>query len=329
MIPPVTGLGAHQPPGIAIPSRCPHLFRVVPLGRPTRWFRRIGYTEAILSGDPDFDGRWSVESDDGEFARALVQRPEVRAAIARLGKLGSRALAHSRRRLVAVVATRVRGRDARRERDQAVREQLAAIDRAIAKLLQSRLFPNNGGRLRLAIIAVLLALVLIAGLVGMAFGGNELIPGELGRLALWSLLFSAPLTLAFCGAMARLLAGRSASHRDLGVVVLLAVFALPAAGIGASALINAWADEGPPAARRLAVIQLVRERRDDGKRYESFAIVPAWRSDRGPTQRIRLSGTQAGHVVPGRSELAITTSPGRLGFERLLECRLEDGPAAR
>ena len=314
------------PSVVALKGRCPHGFRVVRLGGATRWFRERGYVVPILSGDRAFDQRWAVEADDREFAEALVHDREARAAIARLDELGFSALGHSRRQLYAMPSERQDGEKLER-REEAIRGQLAVLEGIIARLCRHRQFPHHGGRRRVAVLAVPLGLALAAGLVGLAAGSDDLLKGELGPLALWSLLASLPLALALSFAMARLLAGRSRSHYDLGLVLALTCLALPVLGVGVAAAINRWADRGPVAVRRLPVLE-VREQRGEGDERIHHAVVPNWSEDGGTTRRLKLRRELAPRVVAG-SHLQVTTSPGRLGAERLLELALEGDESGR
>ena len=315
------------PPVVALKHRCPHGFRVVRLGRSTRWFRERGYVVPILSGDRSFDERWAVQADDKEFAEALVRDREARAAIARLDELGFCELGHSRRQLYVPPSGSAKG-DALERRDETIRGQLAVLEGVIARLCRQRQFPHHGGRRRLAVLAILLSVALAAGLVGLGFGSAELLDGELAPLALWSLLASLPLALVLSFALARLLAGRSRSHDDLGVVLVLAWLALPAVCVGAAATINRWADPGPVTVRHLPVLEL-QQRRNEDKRVTHYAVVPDWTEGGGTTRRIKLRRELVQRAVAGQSRLRLTTSPGRLGGERLVDLALEGDASGR
>jgi hypothetical protein len=127
--------------------------------------------------------------------------------------------------------------------------------------------------------------------------------------------------------LARLLAGRSCSHRDLGLAVGLSLVALPTLGLGAALALNRFADPGPPTVRRVPVLE-VRHHREEGEHVSHYAVVPDW-SGTGTTRRIQLGRALAERTVAGQSTLRVTTSPGRLGAERLLALELESGADGR
>jgi hypothetical protein len=253
---PITGhVAAHVPPSVDLKSACPHTFLIARAGRATRWFRGKGYVVPILSHDRAFDEQWSVEADDREFAEALVRQREVRAAIGALAALDCHALRQGRRQLSALLGEWPKGEE-RERHERAVREQLAAIAAAIARLGRLRSFPHQSGRGRIVVASIALGLAFAAGIAGLAIGAGELIGGALGRLGLQSLLLSVPLVLGL-GALAVLrLAGRSTSHKDLALVLLLMLVALPAFGVGATVFANRALDGGPPTVRRLPVLEL-------------------------------------------------------------------------
>jgi len=324
---PAAFVGAQAPPTETLPSRCPHSFRVLRLGKATRWFRERGYVVPIVSGDRAFDERWSVEADDREFAEALVHEREARAAIERLDALGFGALTHSRRKLTTVLTGRQAPREQREARKAEVRAQLEALDAIITRLCRHRVFPHQGGRAPVIVATLLLAVAGIVGVVGLALGNRELLSGELGPLALKSLATSLLAVAVLCFAMVRLLAGRS-GWQDLGVVTFLTLVAIPALGVGGAVILNHLADPGPSSVRTLPVLE-VQHRRGEGKHVSHYAVVPEWREGGDRTLRLKLSGALAERAVAGQSRLRLTTSPGGLGAERLLDLRLEGETAAR
>jgi hypothetical protein len=311
------------PPTVSVESRTEHAFTLSRLCGVGRWFREVGYTVPILSQDARFDETWSCETCDREFGAALLHERAVRASIERLRELGCESVRHSGRRLTATLARHPHSLGGK-EHKAAVRAELGVLGDEIGRLCKRRSFPHEGRRGLTGTVLVTLCVLLTAGLGGLA-AGNDLMVGELGRLALRSLLFSVPLLLLVALAMALLLAGRSAAHKELGIVVLLAALALPTLGVGTATYLNRVLDDGAATLRRLPVLEL-QERHGEGNKRSHYAIVPSWREDRGPTTRIKLSREMAAKIVPGSTVLSVTTSPGKLDAERLLSVMVNDFP---
>lgn len=320
---PVVAYVPHTPPSVQLKSAFPHVLQMGPLCRTTRWFREIGYTLPILSSDAAFDDRWSVESGDREFAQALVGEREARAALERLRELGCGPISHDRTRWTAILGKRPKAAGEREQHEQEVHAQLERLDGVSTRLLRYRSFPSHDCRTRQIVIAVLMGAALLAAVVGFAITSGELLTGELGPLAVKSLLVSLPLLAALLAISTRLLAGRSTSHKELAVVVLLSLVAVPALGAAAAVLVNHAFDDGPSTVRRVPVLELIEKRNGEDKKLRHYAVVPQWREDGHPTRRVRLSEALARQAVAGRSRLVLTTSPGALKGERLLDLQLE------
>ena len=313
-----------QPPTIVVDAPCGHAFKISRLCAAGRWFREVGYTVPILSNDARFDATWSCETPDREFGEALVREREARASVERLRELGCASLSHSGRRLTATLGRRPHALRHDKEHKAAVRAELDVLGGVVSRLCERRTFPHEGSGGLTLVVAVLLGLAFVAGLMGLASGASDLLPGALGGLALRSLLVSVPLVLLLTLAMALLLAGRSAAHKELGLVVLVAVLALPALGIGGAVFINRALDDGAATVRRVPVLEL-QEHHGEGDEREYFAVVPDWREGGDATRRIEVSRETAAGIVPGETWLRLTTSPGRLEAERLLSLVVEEG----
>ncbi len=314
----------YVPPSVtvSVESSCPHSFRTGRLSRLGRWFREVGYTSPILSNDRAFDERWTIETAARGFGEALARDRDARAAIEALGALGCSGPSLGRGRLLVCLGRQPRGQARDAAHQQAVREQLVALEAVLGRICRHRSYEREGGGGRLATALVIMGLALAAGITGLGLGSHELVDGELSRLGLRSLLASGPATVVWILALGILLAGRSGSHRELGLLVLASVIALPALGLGGAVQINRTLDDGSATVHRVAVLEL-QERRGEGKARSHFAIVEGWHPERGPTQRLRVSSETAARIVPGTSWLRLTTSPGGLGAERLLDLQVE------
>jgi hypothetical protein len=306
------------PPQVKLPSPCRHRFRIVPVGRATRWFTELGLTRRLRSGDRAFDERWAVETDDAEFGESLVRRPEVRQAVRALGDLGGWSVSQGRRQLTLVLEAAERERLREPQRLAAVQAALRELQGLCAELEQARRFPVRRLRVRLFAVLAIGACALIAGAAALlALWTRELVEGEFWPLALRSLAAGLPLALATLAAATVPLAGRSTIHKEFGLLALLLVPGVIMAGMAAALAANRYLDPGPPVRHRLPVLA-VQERRNEKQLTGYWAVVPDWHGGRGSTRRISFGKRSGAALAAGRSELVLQVSPGRLGAERVL-----------
>jgi hypothetical protein len=320
------GVVTHQqPPQVRISSACPHKFRLVPFGPVTRWFRERGLVRTLRSGDGSFDAQWSLETDDVEFGEKLLRDDDARAAITALRELGAAYLTHTGRHLHAVLGNSSRRSLKDPERQAALELQLHALDAALSELTGARTFPRHRfhRRLFLTLLFTTLGLILLA-VGGLAFWSRELVDGDLGPLALRSLIAGVPIGLAAVATAIVPLAGRTSSHKEAALLFVLGLPAVMLLCLAGALALNSGLDRGPVAQERVPVLQLRERTNDDHHRVIGYwAIVPSWRGPAGQTERISLSRERGAQVTAGSTWLDLQVSPGALGAARLLSVRIE------
>ncbi len=329
---------SHHAQQVWIEAGCPHRFRIVPIGRGTRWFTERGFVRRPLSLDRDFDARWTLETDDVEFGEALLRQPATRAAVRALEALGGTWITQSPKRLAVVMGAGQRGKLRQPEHKRALQTHLRELHEQSREVLESRSFPQRPGMARLFVgVMAGTAALFILSLAATVQWSRELVDGELAELALPTLLATAPIALAVLAAAIVPFAGRSTSHKELAGMAMLLPAAVMLACLSGVLAANRSLDTGP--ATRITVPVLEVERRLNEKRITGYwAIVPDWNADAasapdavhgGDDGRKRIAlGVQAGStLVPGSSELELLLSPGRLQAERLLEVVITNGQA--
>jgi len=327
-----------QPPQVRIDAACLHRFQIVPVGRATRWFTERGLTRRVMSGERDFDERWSVETDDVEFGEALVRLPEARQAVTALAELGGCWISQGGKHLTAVLGKAEKSRLKDPARKAAVEAGLRVLAGLCETLQQSRHFPQRRGKSRLFVgLAAGAGALLVLAIVLCVSWGSELVDGEAGLLALRSLLVGLPIGLAALAAATVPFAGRSTSHKEFGVLALLLLPTVMLASFAGALAANRFLDPGPAVQHRVPVVA-VHERHNKDKLTGYWAVVPDWHlASDGPlggheagdgdhTRRISFGTRSGSELVPGRSELLLVVSPGRFGAERLLTAAVQTPP---
>ncbi len=125
--------------------------------------------------------------------------------------------------------------------------------------------------------------------------------------------------ILFAWVAAFLLSGRSTSHDRWGRLMLAGLLSIPLGSAGGLAAVNALADQSPPQVRNITVSN----KRTSKSRYSTsyYVTVSAW-DGAGDTCDFKVSSEEYQSIVPGRSQLELTTGMGRMGIEWVKEQRI-------
>jgi hypothetical protein len=116
----------------------------------------------------------------------------------------------------------------------------------------------------------------------------------------------------FVVSAAFLLKGTSISHDRWGPLAFFGMILAALGSVGVVAGSNALADDNPPIEQRALVLS---KYQNSGRRGTSYhATVADWNRP-GETINFKVSSGEYFALVPNRSHLLVTTSPGKLGIE--------------
>jgi len=136
------------------------------------------------------------------------------------------------------------------------------------------------------------------------------------RAMLWhSLRVSVPWLAFFLVAGAPVFRLSTTSPRDVIRLASLAALGFTMTGYAADVALNCALDAAPPAVHHAVVVDRTITSGRGGTQY--WAVVRSWRG--APTETIPVPWRVYERLVPESTELAVTTRPGRLGFEWLVD----------
>ena len=271
------------------------------------FFKRIGFSVEVQTGDAAFDQEFYLSSRSPEFIRALFAPAQNRDVVRALFAQGFDQLELQGGSLT----TRKKGENEPLEVDALFRavESLARL-RATAQAARAVLPPPGGpttARLQLingAVIVVLLALSVLA--ISWA---RPVIGGEL--LVLWDTLrWSVPALLVASMALASALRGRPSAHREFGAAFLTCLLGIPAGVWAAVMLVNERLDVSEAVVHEA---RLLDKRETHGKRDHYYVTLASWHPG-GASEEIEVSGGAYSSARP-RQLWIVRTHAGRLGYE--------------
>jgi len=133
----------------------------------------------------------------------------------------------------------------------------------------------------------------------------------------WSLVLSA-LPLGVLGLIlyiplaGLLLKGRSTSHSELLIVIILTITSFMLSGVSGKMFLNGYLDKSRPETYNMLIEDKYYHKDDDD--YDFYVRTRSWREGRD-SETIEVSGEEFDMVVPDTSRIYVTTKDGRYGFE--------------
>ena len=131
-----------------------------------------------------------------------------------------------------------------------------------------------------------------------------------------TLKFSAPSFLFFLIIALKLIKGRSCSHRELIIILVLSLVAFPGAGMGLGAFLNGWLDQSGSTSHVVLVMEKYTTSTKNGKNYH--LALKSWRKNKY-SESLRVSSGEYMRVKPDITKMKIVTKPGYYGFEWVVD----------
>ncbi len=109
-----------------------------------------------------------------------------------------------------------------------------------------------------------------------------------------------------------LLKGRSTSHSELLIAIILTITGFMLSGISGKMFLNGYLDKSRPETYNMLIEDKYFDKDDDD--YDFYVITRSWREGRD-SETIEVSGEEYDMVIPDTSRIYITTKDGRYGYE--------------
>ena len=318
--------GKNAPASFKISIECasPGSFRVQKETKFERFFKNIGISAEIETGDREFDFSFYITGSMPEFASDFFAAPEKREGVRKIFEQGF---------------TRIeldgKGMTASWTPFQLNGSSQDAVDERLIKTLVSHLavlaasMPDSSKYLtgprdatwkakRALAFGIPITLEMV-GLPALALGFIKFKPLNMGQIVLDSLVYSVPLLLVFLGLAVVLVKGRASSHRELIIVACLALFAFPLSGVGVETFCNGWLDSLEPSSHTVTVVDKYISKSDKSTNY--YLVLESWR-DRSEVEKLSISSREYQSAEPRVSRVTIVTKPGRFGHEWIVSREL-------
>jgi len=283
-------------------------FRVARAGVGTRLCVALGMGRTVPTGDPVLDQTHVVACDAADWAARVFGSGDVAAAVRDILASGFTEVRADGRRLTALWSgVRLTG-DVDASAVSGTVRRLARLRDAMAAVPAPPGAAPSDGRRR--ILGVVPAVVSAIGCL-LAVWATTFTPLDRRAVFFDSLKLSLPWLALFLVVGTQVFRSSTTSPRELLTIVLLTLLGFPLTGYATELTLNCALDSAPPVEHRAVVLD--RQTTPSRRAASYWAVVPSWRG--AHEERIPVTVAQYARLVPRRSELSVTTRPGRLGFE--------------
>lgn len=284
--------------------------------------KRVGISAEVQTGEAAFDRDFYITSDDPLSVGACFSVPEVRRSVARLFDAGFSEVSHDAGGITAAWygfrPDEGKGQDFVRR----AAETLVAITKAAP--VEVPVSPRETGwgawKTRRSFFTGAAVFLAAGGLALWVWGELRYPPLDVSALFSESLKFSLPLLALFLWCATLHLRGRSASHRSLRDIFLIALFGWPFFVFGVMLFANGALDREEAASHEAVVLKKYTTRSRHGTNYH--LQVASWREGHA-AEALRTNRTFYDAIQPETSRLRIRTRPGALGAEWIESFDLE------
>lgn len=310
---------------VGISSSSPGEFEISKEGRTDRFFKDVGLSSEVQTGDPEFDREFYIISEQPGFAAAVFALPEKREAVREIFRLGFNSVKLEDKNLVAQWSPFALKEDREPSFIIGAVPPLARLGKDLPIMQPSISRVDTSGWKAKKRVAFAVPLVLLPLGIGLMMAGTRWYPAlDEGKLFLESLRYSLPLLALFTWFAARIIKGRASSHKDFLSIFLISLFGFPASGFGTMVFLNGWLDLSPPTAHTVPVSRKYTTRSKNSTNY--YVTVNSWRRA-GEDEDLSVPRPFHERIGPGQATITVVTKPGRFGFEWIVEYRL--GEAGR
>lgn len=298
-------------------------FEISREGRADRFFKDVGVSSEIQTGDPEFDRELYIISERPDFASAVFALPEKRAAVQQIFQLGFNSLRLEDGSLFARWSPFQPKDEMNSSFITAVVPLLMTLAKDLPVIPQPISRVESSGRKTKKVASFATPFALLAlGVAFMIMGLRWYPPLDQGTLFLDSLRFSLPLLVLFLWFAARMVKGRASSHKDLISIFFISLFAFPLAGFGSELFLNGWLDPATATAHTVRVFGKYTTRSKNGTNYHM--VLDSWRAA-GKTEELNIASSLHKLIVPGRTLITVVTKPGRFSFEWIVGYHVAQG----
>jgi hypothetical protein len=275
--------------------------------------KRLGLSAEIQTGDKQFDKEFYIQTDSIAFSKNFFSDLRKRDAARQLYAAGYNQLIHDGKTMEARVSPfSIDNLGDSEMIEEAIRNLVTLCRELPASYYQSRMLGTHAWKANRFLVFAISGLSIAFGIGGIVWGLRSYPPLDSTDMLLYSVQFSITALAAFIFLAVLLIRGRSSSHKELLIVLLMTLIGFPMAGFGGLILLNGYLDESDTS---------VRPARVDGRRVSKsrnstsyYVSVESWRQGHD-VEEIKVPHDTYSRAKPAETVMVLETREGRYGFE--------------
>ena len=315
--------GKNVPSAYQIKVACPSS-GTFSIGRETgfdRLFKSLGITREIQTGYKDFDNKFFINTDAIGFTRTYFMSSEKCRAVDGIFEHGFTKVEHDGKTMAAICSPVAFKKPLDETAIQKVVSSLTVLAQNIHEHPGEDIDQVKKGWKAKRIMAFTIPVLLfIVGIPTFFIGLLAYTPLDKWELFLTSLKYSLPAFLFFLIVAVQLIKGRSTSHRELIIILILSLIAFPGAGMGLGTFLNGWLDKSDATLHTTIVMKKYTTSSKNGKNYH--VVLESWRKNKY-SESLRISSREYARTKPNITRMRIATKPGHYGFEWIFSTGFE------
>ncbi|NQU05558.1 MAG: hypothetical protein HQ568_05655 [Calditrichaeota bacterium] len=317
-----TSASQHNSSSFKLTVKCPceGSYKLTKLTGFDRFFMRTGFSKDIRSGYPDFDDKFLVATDREEFAEAYFTSAVKRQAAIEIYDMGFKEIKCNGKDITVTKSPVKKKSEIDESLIEQVMEALVLLIKDIPRDVITRVEVSSNYKFRRVALYVVSIILIVTGFMGFIFGLVLYKPLDVLPILLDSLKFSLPLTLFPIWISAKLLRGKSTSHKDFAAISALFLAGFLLSGFGGEVYLNGYLDDGAISKHNAVITRKYTKSNKNGKDYK--IIVKSWRENR-TAEKFEVKKKSFKRIKVLESELIVTTKPGRFGFEWVVNKKLK------
>lgn len=297
-------------------------FKVAREGGFDRLSKRLGISAEVQTGDQDFDDNFYITTDDNEFIQAFFGSSEKRQVVRDIFSAGFNRVEHNGKTMVAVCSPFKMDKEVDQSQLTNLASDLIRLGRQMPQISQSPAWMNQSSAWKTSrtVVFSVTFLFFFISIAALVISISKYSPFDKLAVFLDSLKWSIPAFIVYAGLAVFLLKGRSSSHRELLVIISIAIIGLIIGGWGGEMALNGYLDKSETAHHRVRVLSKSKSTSKNGTTY--YAHVESWR--RPGTEKIKIRHADYRAIREKQTELALDTKSGKFGFEWLEKYSLDN-----
>lgn len=282
------------------------------------FFKNIGLTKEIQTGDKDFDDKFYITTDNAGFTKNYLNNKAVLQAIKAIYETGFKHIEVNKNKILAKKSPCSKKDKVEDKTIETIVENLLVIQKNAPETVEWEA-GNQAWKLKRIILFAVLGLLFILSMIFLIAGLATYPVLDAGKLFLFSLKYSIILWLVSCWISIKLLKGRASSHIEFLIAAGVFLFSYLLGAFGMTSYLNGKLDNSVPYEYQQLVIDKKIETSKNSKTY--YAIVNSWREDR-ETEKIKVGKSHYDKINSGETLLLISTKPGAFGFEWITDYQI-------